>query len=267
VELYSFDNLFTVSNLIALLTLSALEIVLGIDNVVFISILSGKLPENQRPRARRLGLLVAVIARVLLLFTISWIMRLREPFFHVPLNPVVYERGPGGEHLPLGISGQDLILLLGGLFLIAKATLEIHHKLEGGESAAAQHPDPQRTKNMKVNISGVLVQIMIMDLVFSLDSVITAVGMVDSIWIMVAAVMIAVGVMIIFVNKISDFVERHPTIKMLALSFLILIGVLLVAESVGRHIERGYVYFAMAFSLGVEILNIRSRRTMKSAAA
>ena len=257
---YSFEGLLTVSNLVALATLAALEIVLGIDNVVFISILTGKLPEQQRPKARRLGLAVAVIARVALLFTISWIMRLREPFFHVPANALFYEKGPNGEHLPLGVSGQDLILLAGGLFLIGKATIEIHHKLEGGESPAAERPDPARMQKVKSALGSVLFQIMLIDVVFSLDSVITAVGMVQNIWIMVAAVLIAVGVMMVFVNKISDFVERHPTIKMLALSFLILIGVLLVAESLGRHIERGYVYFAMSFSLLVEILNIRARR-------
>jgi predicted tellurium resistance membrane protein TerC len=266
VELYSFDNLFTVANLIALLTLASLEIVLGIDNVVFITILTGKLPEAQRPKARRLGLVVAVIARVALLFAISWIMRLKEALFHIPLNPLLYERGPGTEKLPLGVSGQDLILLVGGLFLIGKATVEIHHKLEGGESPAGQQPDPTRMKKAAATLTSVLVQIMLIDIVFSLDSVITAVGMVESIWIMVAAVLMAVGVMIAFVNQISDFVERHPTIKMLALAFLILIGVLLVAEALGRHIERGYIYFAMAFSLVVEVLNMRSRRGSASKA-
>jgi predicted tellurium resistance membrane protein TerC len=259
VELYSFDNLFTVSNLVALLTLALLEIVLGIDNVVFISIISGKLPPEQRPRARKLGLAAAVVTRILLLFTISWIMRLREPLFHVPLNPLLYELGSGKEHLPLGISGQDLILLVGGLFLIGKATVEIHHKMDGGESPAGETADPQRLKG-GATLAAVLVQIMLIDVVFSLDSVITAVGMVGSVWVMIAAVLISVGVMIAFVNKISDFVERHPTIKMLALAFLILIGVLLVAEGVGRHIERGYIYFAMVFSLLVEVLNMRTRK-------
>jgi predicted tellurium resistance membrane protein TerC len=222
---------------LGLLTLTAMEIVLGIDNIVFISILAGKLPAAQEPKARRLGLLVAMVARILLLLSISWVIRLTRPLFSV---------------LDREFSGRDLVLLVGGLFLLAKATHEIHDKLEGkeGESSA----------RVPASMAAVLVQIMLLDLVFSLDSVITAVGMVSQISIMVTAVVIAVVVMMIFSGGISRFVNRHPTVKMLALSFLILIGVMLVAEGFGQHIPKGYVYFAMAFSVFVEMLNLRVRK-------
>ncbi len=234
------NDLLTSENLIALLTLSLLEIVLGIDNIVFISILTGKLPPEERKRAWRIGLSLAMIMRIGLLLALSWVMSLTAPLFSITL-------------VNQEISGRDLILLLGGLFLIAKATWEIHDKLEGG----ASHGGPKRAA---ASFASVLVQILLLDMVFSLDSVITAVGMAQHISVMVAAVVISVIVMLIFAQKIGEFVDRHPTIKMLALSFLILIGVLLVADGFGKHIEKGYVYFAMAFSLGVEMLNLRLRK-------
>ena len=252
-------------NATALLTLTALEIVLGIDNIVFISILTGRLPEERRPKARRLGLAVALVSRLALLATLKALSDLTKPWFHLPLNPVLYAEDRDGAHLPLPISGKDLILLAGGLFLIAKATLEIHHKTEGHESPAGATPDPARLN--AVSFAGVIAQVMVIDIVFSLDSVITAVGMARSLWVMATAVVIAVGVMLAFVNRISNFVERHPSIKMLALAFLVLIGVMLVADSLGRHVEKGYIYFAMAFSLGVEMLNIRARRAARKAHA
>ena len=222
---------------IGFLTLTALEIVLGIDNVIFISILAGKLHPEQQVRARRLGLGLAMIMRILLLLSLSWIARLTAPLFAV---------------LGHEISGRDLVLIVGGLFLLAKSTHEIHGKLEGeeGRSSTAVRP----------TLAAVLIQIILLDIVFSLDSVITAVGMVDQIGIMVTAVIAAVGFMFIFAAPVSAFVERHPTVKMLALSFLLLIGVTLVAEGFDQHIPKGYIYFAMAFSLAVEILNQRMRR-------
>ncbi|MBL8863177.1 MAG: TerC family protein [Planctomycetes bacterium] len=229
-------HILTSDNLVALLTLTLLEVVLGIDNIVFISILTGKLPKEQRGRAWRIGLALALVMRVGLLLSLSWVMSLTAPLFAAFGHP---------------LSGRDLILLLGGLFLIGKATWEIHDKLEGGGGhgpavAAA-------------SFASILVQIVLLDLVFSLDSVITAVGMARELWVMIAAVVIAIGVMLAFAQAIGAFVERHPTVKMLALSFLILIGVLLVADGFGQHVPKGYVYFAMAFSLGVELLNMRLR--------
>jgi predicted tellurium resistance membrane protein TerC len=231
-------DLLTTENLIALLTLSLLEIVLGIDNLVILSILTGRLPADQRPRTRRLGLFLAMIMRIALLCGLAWILRLTEPLFTALGRPV---------------SGRDLILLAGGLFLIAKATWEIHDKLEGAERAAG-------AGRAAASFGAVIVQIVLLDAVFSLDSVITAIGMARHLAVMIAAIVLAVGAMMACAGAVGDFVERHPTIKMLALSFLILIGVLLVAEGLGRHIERGYVYFAMAFSLGVELLNMRLRK-------
>jgi predicted tellurium resistance membrane protein TerC len=225
---------------IALATLTALEIVLGIDNVVFISILAGKLPREQQARARRIGLGLAMFIRIALLLSLAWIIRLTAPLFTV-----------AGQE----ISGRDLILLLGGLFLLAKSTHEIHQKLEGEEGHVST-----RTA---ASFWSMIVQILLLDIVFSLDSVITAVGMVDQIAIMVAAVVIAVVFMLVFAGPISGFVERHPTVKMLALSFLLLIGVALIAEGFDQHIPKGYIYFAMAFSLGVELLNLRLRRRGK----
>lgn len=237
--------LLSVHSLIALLTLTALEIVLGIDNVVFISILAGKLPEAQRPRARFVGLGLAMVMRVALLLAVGAIMKLTADLFSVA---------------GIGISGKDLILLVGGLFLIGKATYEIHEKMEG-------HAHSRGGGRAAASFSAVIVQIVLIDLVFSLDSVITAVAMAQHIEIMVAAVIIAVLVMMASAGVISDFVDRHPTVKMLALSFLLLIGVLLVADGLDQHIDKGYVYFAMAFSLFVEVLNIRARKAAAPAVA
>jgi predicted tellurium resistance membrane protein TerC len=222
---------------IALTTLSLLEIVLGIDNVVFISILAGKLPPEQQGRARKWGLLLAMGMRIALLFSISWMIRLTDPLFSVF----------GKE-----FSGRDLILVGGGLFLLGKSTYEIHHRLEGEEGHASQRVAP--------SFGAVLVQVLLLDIVFSLDSVITAVGMVDQIGVMIAAVVISVGFMLLFSEPISRFIDRHPTVKILALSFLLLIGMTLVADGLGQHISKGYVYFAMGFSVFVEFLNLRTRK-------
>lgn len=234
----NFMALFTPENGIALLTLAVLEIVLGIDNIVFISILADKLPPDQRPRARQLGLAMALITRILLLLSLSWIIKLETPLFTLPI-------------MNIGISGRDLILFGGGLFLIYKATHEIHTKLEGkhGEASA----------KVASSLMAVVIQIGILDIVFSLDSVITAVGMANEIAVMIAAVIIAVIIMLYASTPLSDFVSRHPTVKMLALSFLLLIGTSLIAEGLHQHIEKGYVYFAMGFSVFVEMLNLRMR--------
>jgi predicted tellurium resistance membrane protein TerC len=231
---------FTSSGLIALTTLTFLEIVLGVDNVIFISILSSKLPESQQGRARRTGLLAAMGMRVLLLFSIVWISRLTTPLFYILLRP---------------ISGRDLILVGGGLFLLAKATIEIHERLEGEEGHSSARIRPSFT--------AVITQIVLLDVVFSLDSVITAVGMADDISIMVSAVILAVGVMMFSAGPISAFVNRHPTVKVLALSFLLLIGVALIADGLGMHIPKGYIYFAMGFSVFVEMINLRVRRAAR----
>lgn len=223
---------------IALLTLTALEIVLGIDNIIFISILAGKLPPHEQKRGRTVGLGLAMITRILLLLSISWIMRLTQPWFTVFAQE---------------ISGRDLILFVGGLFLIAKSTHEIHDKLEGPATVGGK-------VRASATFTGVVVQIMLLDIVFSLDSVITAVGMANQVAIMIAAIVIAVGVMMVSSGSISDFVHRHPTVKMLALSFLLMIGLTLVIEALHQHIPKGYIYFAMAFSVFVEMLNIRMRR-------
>jgi predicted tellurium resistance membrane protein TerC len=223
---------------IALLTLTVLEIVLGIDNIVFISILAGKLPFNRQARARTIGLALAMITRILLLLSLTWIMRLTAPIL------VVLEHE---------FSGRDLILLVGGIFLIWKSTHEIHERLEGESS-------PTGSARGAATMGGVLVQIALLDLVFSLDSVITAVGMANQVTVMIVAIMLAVGFMMFAASLISAFVERHPTVKMLALSFLLLIGVTLIAEGFGQHISKGYVYFAMAFSVFVEALNLRARK-------
>jgi predicted tellurium resistance membrane protein TerC len=229
-------ELFTTENLIALLTLSSLEIVLGIDNIVFISILTAKLPKAQQPRARRVGLMLAMGMRIALLLGLSWVMGLTQPLL------TVFEST---------FSGRDLILLLGGLFLVGKATWEIHDKLEGGGHGSA--------RARAASFGMILVQIMLLDIVFSLDSVITAIGMAREVAVMIAAVVIAVLVMLVFAGPISDFIERHPTLKMLALSFLLLIGVMLMADGFGQHVSKGYIYSAMAFSLFVELLNLRLR--------
>jgi predicted tellurium resistance membrane protein TerC len=230
---------------ISLATLAAMEIVLGLDNVVFLTILAGKLPEAERPKARKLGLALALGTRLGLLFAITWVMGLTRELFSV---------------LGHGFSGRDLILLAGGLFLVGKATVEIHDKLE------VEHPS-----EVKVGVSAAfwstVVQIGVLDIVFSLDSVITAVGMAKHLPIMIAAMVVAMAVMMFAAGSIGTFIERHPTMKVLALSFLILIGVMLTAESFGKHIEKGYIYFAMAFSLGVELLNMRLRKAQSAPVA
>jgi predicted tellurium resistance membrane protein TerC len=233
-------SLFTdLDTYISLLTLTAMEIVLGIDNIVFLSILTSKLPRNQQPRARSIGLALALISRLGLLFAISWVMGLTRPLFSVFGEP---------------FSGRDLILLSGGMFLVGKATFGIHDKLEAPSGDAAE------AARSASSFASVLVQVMLLDVVFSLDSVITAVGMAKHVPVMVAAMVIAVGVMLVSAGTISDFVERHPTLKILALSFLILIGVMLVVEGMGQHVSKGYIYFAMSFSLLVELLNMRMRK-------
>jgi predicted tellurium resistance membrane protein TerC len=246
------QELFTAENLVALVTLAALEIVLGIDNIVFISILTGKLPEAQQPKARTLGLALAMLMRVGLLFAIRSVMGLTAPLISEEARATLASCFVLAPLAKLDPSGRDLILLAGGLFLVAKATFEIHDKLEGGEHGGKA---PKAA-----SFGAVIVQIMLLDLVFSLDSVITAVGMAKSIAVMVAAVVIAVAVMMIFAGRVSGFIERHPTMKMLALAFLLLIGVMLIAEGCKQHVNKGYIYFAMAFSLAVELLNMRLRK-------
>jgi len=221
---------------IALVTLTSLEIVLGVDNVIFISILAGKLPKDQQARARRLGLFLAMFMRIALLLSLSWLIRLTAPLFGV---------------LGHQFSGRDLILIVGGLFLIGKSTFEIHEKLEGEEG--------HESARVAASFASVIVQVMLLDIVFSLDSVITAVGMANDLAVMVAAVMLSVAVMMVSATGVAAFVDRHPTVKMLALSFLLLIGVSLVADGMGQHIPKGYIYFSMAFSVFVEMINLRAR--------
>jgi len=221
---------------VALVTLVVLELVLGVDNIIFISILAGKLPQEDHSRARTTGIILAVFSRILLLLSLSWIISLEEPLFHV---------------LGFGFSGHNLILIAGGLFLLFKSTSEIHDKLEGQEG--------QASAKVAANFTSVIIQIMLLDIVFSLDSVITAVGMSNEIMIMIIAVIIAAGVMIFTSGPIGEFVEKHPTVKMLALSFLLMIGLTLIADGFGQHIPKGYVYFAMGFSIFVEMINLRVR--------
>jgi predicted tellurium resistance membrane protein TerC len=242
--LWAMAGFLTADNLLALATLTLMEVVLGIDNVVFLAIVAGKLPAGQQPLARRLGLTLALGIRILLLLTITWIMGLTAPLFTV---------------LGRGVSGRDLILLGGGLFLMFKATWEIYDKLE-----VAHHEAGARAARGAFAL--VLVQILLLDIVFSLDSVITAVGMANQLSIMVTAMVLAMLVMLASAGSISSFVDRHPSVKILALSFLLLIGIMLVAEGMGTHMEKGYVYFAMAFSLFVELLNMRYRKTRKPVA-
>jgi predicted tellurium resistance membrane protein TerC len=221
---------------IALVTLTALEVVLGVDNVIFVSILAGKLPHEQQSRARRLGLFLAMFMRIGLLLSLSWLIRLTTPLFAVA----------GVE-----LSGRDLILFAGGLFLMAKATYEVHDKLEGDEG--------HESRRVAASFSSVIVQVMLLDIVFSLDSVITAVGMANDLGVMVVAVVLAVGVMMVSADTVAAFVDRHPTVKILALSFLLLIGVSLIADGLHQHIPKGYIYFAMAFSVLVESINLRAK--------
>jgi predicted tellurium resistance membrane protein TerC len=230
------DSIFQPGTLIALATLTFLEIVLGVDNIIFISILSGKLPAEQQVRARRVGLLGAMLTRVLLLFSLAWIIRLTRPLFTA---------------LHHDVTGRDIILIVGGLFLLGKSTIEIHERLEGEEGHGSAR--------VAASFASVIVQIMLLDIVFSLDSVITAVGMVDQVWVMIAAVIISVAIMMAAAEPISAFVHRHPTVKMLALSFLLLIGLSLLLEGFGQHIPKGYIYFAMGFSVFVEMINLRIR--------
>lgn len=225
---------------ISLVTLTVLEIVLGIDNIIFISILAGKLPPEQQDKARTLGLMLALVMRIILLCSIFWLTRLIHPLFHVLNHP---------------FSGKDLVMIAGGIFLLWKSVHEIHGSLEGEEH--------EKSAGVKATMSAVISQIVIIDIVFSLDSVITAVGLVQQIGVMIAAVILAMGVMLVAAKPISEYVNRHPTIKMLALSFLILVGVVLIADGFGQHVSKGYIYFAMAFSFAVEMLNIRARAKQK----
>ncbi|MES2764600.1 MAG: TerC family protein [Bacteroidota bacterium] len=235
-------EILTTDNLISLLTLTLLEIVLGIDNIIFISILVGKLPAAEQDKARKTGLALALIMRIILLMFVSWIAGLVEPLFTI---------------FGFGLSGRDLIMLSGGLFLLAKSTIELHNKLEGEDEDAQE--------NAGKSFASVIFQIILLDLVFSLDSVITAVGLVDHLWIMITAVIISIGVMLVFAKSIGDFIETHPTVKVLALSFLLMVGLVLFAEGLHFHVPKGYVYTAMAFSMLVEFLNIKFRKKKKEA--
>jgi predicted tellurium resistance membrane protein TerC len=237
----NFDAFMTADGLVALLTLTLLEVVLGIDNVIFISILAGKLPADQQEKARRIGLIGAMVMRILLLLSITWIMRLTQPLFTLLNHP---------------FSGRDLILAGGGLFLLFKATREIHERLEGEEGHVAARVAP--------SLAAVIGQIMLLDIVFSLDSVITAVGMADDVAVMIAAVVVAVAIMMFAAASVSRFVDAHPTVKVLALSFLLLIGVSLIADGFGAHIPKGYIYFAMGFSIFVEVINLRASKKGKA---
>ncbi|CAG1001885.1 hypothetical protein PHYC_02951 [Phycisphaerales bacterium] len=245
-------TLLTWDNAVALLTLTALEIVLGVDNIVFIAILCGRLPQEQRAKARTTGLALALITRIALLSTITYILHLaKTDLFSIPFLKETVEHDDGSTtQKVLGISGKDIILIVGGLFLLGKATLEIHHKIE---SKPESHG-----KGKHADFWPIIAQILVIDLVFSLDSVITAVGMAREIAIMITAVVISVGVMLVFAGRISHFIDKHPTLKMLALAFLLMIGVVLIADGLGQHVSKAYVYFAMAFSLAVEVLNILS---------
>lgn len=232
------ESLLTIDALISLLSLTLMEIVLGIDNIIFISILCNRLPENEQEKARRLGLVLALLMRIALLFAVSWLVGLTAPLFTV---------------FDFSLTSRDLILMLGGLFLIYKSTTEIHHKLEGEEDTAGE-------KKKLSTFSAVIMQIILLDIVFSFDSILTAVGLVDNIWIMVVAVVISMGIMLVAAKSISDFIQKHPTVKMLALSFLLLIGVLLFIEGFHVHVPKGYIYFAIFFSLLVEVLNLRMKK-------
>ena len=237
-------DLFSLESLAALAALTALEIVLGIDNIVFIAIVTGKLPQNMQAKARGLGLTLALAMRILLLLGVTWVMRLIQPLFEVWGHAV---------------TGKDLVLILGGLFLLYKGTHELHGQVEGG-------PQGKAGEDGAVSFGGAILQIGLLDIIFSLDSVITAVGMARHLAIMITAVILAIVIMIIFAGRVSRFIEQHPTMRVLALAFLLLIGVMLVVEGVGQHIDRGYIYFAMAFSLGVELVNMRRRKQLDPSA-
>ena len=252
ISLAEFPNLFDPAIITALLTLTVLELILGVDNIIFISIMAAKLPANKQKKARQTGLGLAMITRVLLLLSLTWIMTLTEPLFNLGTWAGVTDAEWVDK---LAISGRDMILIIGGLFLIYKSTTEIHEKLEGMEQAVSG--------KAVITFSGVIVQILLLDIVFSLDSVITAVGMANHIGVMISAVIIAVGVMMLSAGGISNFVNHHPTVKMLALSFLLLIGVSLLAEGFEQHIPKGYIYFAMAFSVLVEMLNLKMKKNSK----
>lgn len=230
------------SSWVALLTLTFLEIVLGVDNIIFISIVTGKLPIEQQPKARNIGLILALVFRIILLLGITWIIGFTKPIFTI---------------FDLDISGRDLILIAGGLFLLAKSTSEIHHKIEGQELS---HDDEGKAS---VSFSRIIIQIILLDMVFSFDSILTAIGLTQEIIIMIIAVVISIGVMMVFAGKISNFINRHPTLQILALSFLILIGFMLVVEGFHVHVPKGYIYFSVAFSLLVEVLNMRLRKKRK----
>lgn len=238
-----FTAVFTTEGLIAFLTLSVLEIVLGIDNIIFISILTNKLPKENQPSARLAGISLALVFRIAMLFGITWIIQLTEPLF------TVFE---------MDFTGRDIVLLIGGLFLLAKSTSEIHHKMEGEE-----HHEESTGSKVKKGFIGIIVQIALLDIVFSFDSILTAIGMTEDLAIMIMAVIVSLGVMLIFAGRIADFIAKHPTLQVLALSFLILIGVMLIAEGFHQHISKGYIYFAVAFSLVVEIINMRMRKSKK----
>jgi predicted tellurium resistance membrane protein TerC len=246
--LAEFPNLTDPSVITALLTLTFLEIILGVDNIIFISIVSNKLPENQQPRARTIGLLLAMFFRIGLLFGITWLIGLTQTLFNVPFFK--------DEGKPIGISWKDIILIAGGIFLIFKSTLEIHQKLE--------KTDPHGPKSVASAFGAVIVQIVLVDMVFSFDSILTAVGLVDNVWTMIIAVVISMLIMMLFAGKISRFINKHPTLQILALAFLILIGVLLVAEGFHQHINKSYIYTAIAFSLIVELINMRLRKKRES---
>jgi predicted tellurium resistance membrane protein TerC len=231
----------------ALLTLTVLEIILGVDNIIFISIVSNKLPEEQQPKARLIGLLLAMVFRIGLLLTITWIIRLTTPLFSIP-----FIREDNGS--PVGVSWKDLILLAGGIFLVFKSTLEIHHKLEKVK------PVEEQVKVVPTVFGAVIVQIVLVDAVFSFDSILTAIGLVDQVWIMITAVVISMTIMILFAGAISRFINKHPTLQILALAFLIMIGVMLVAEAFHQHFNKSYIYSAIAFSLVVELINMRLRK-------
>ncbi|MFO0799998.1 MAG: TerC family protein [Gemmataceae bacterium] len=253
------EHLSLLAVLIGLLTLTAMEIVLGVDNIIFLAIVAARLPKAEQPKARKIGLAAALGTRLLLLFSLSFILQLTAPIFTLPDLPLVHDLEARE------VSWRDVILLVGGLFLIGKSVYEMHEKLEHAKAHAAAGTTPPTEGN--ANFASTIATIAVIDIVFSLDSVITAVGMVEHVWVMVVAMVLAMGVMLAFAGPVGDFVDRHPTVKVLALAFLILIGVMLVAEGFGQHINKGYIYFAMAFAVAIEFINLRLRGSAKHAAA